>query len=129
MARPSKREEIAQAALRQFREYGFNATGVSDITAAAGAPKGSFYNHFTSKEECALEALSRYGDGLRFDILTTPGVPHWSDCGPISSSLPRTRSAAASPGDAWWATSGLRWPITARRSVPPCGPASTSGPS
>jgi TetR/AcrR family transcriptional regulator, transcriptional repressor for nem operon len=75
MARPSKREEIAQAALQQFHEHGFNATGISDITAAADAPKGSFYNHFASKEECALEALSRYGEGLRFDILTTPGRP------------------------------------------------------
>ena len=75
MARPSKREEIAQAALREFHERGFNATGISDITAAAGAPKGSFYNHFASKEECALEALSRYGQDQRFDILTNPGRP------------------------------------------------------
>ncbi|WP_063795967.1 TetR/AcrR family transcriptional regulator [Streptacidiphilus griseoplanus] len=75
MARASKREEIAEAALQQFHTHGFNATGISDITAAAGAPKGSFYNHFSSKEESALEALSRYGAGLRFDILTTPGRP------------------------------------------------------
>lgn len=40
MGRPSKREDIAQAALRQFHARGFNATGISDITAAAGAPKG-----------------------------------------------------------------------------------------
>jgi TetR/AcrR family transcriptional repressor of nem operon len=75
MARVSKREEIAEAALDQFRTHGFNATGISDITAAAGAPKGSFYNHFSSKEESALEALRRYGAGLRFDLLTTPGRP------------------------------------------------------
>jgi TetR/AcrR family transcriptional regulator, transcriptional repressor for nem operon len=75
MARPSKREEIAQAALQQFLTRGFNATGISDITAAAGAPKGSFYNHFSSKEESAVEALSRYAAGLRFGILTTPGRP------------------------------------------------------
>ena len=75
MARQSKREEIAQAALREFHERGFNATGISDITVAAGAPKGSFYNHFASKEECALEALARYAGGLRFDLLTTPGRP------------------------------------------------------
>ncbi|MPY30012.1 TetR family transcriptional regulator [Streptomyces adustus] len=75
MARASKREEIAQAALEQFRTRGFNATGISDITSAAGAPKGSFYNHFASKEESALEALSRYGAGLRFDLLDTPGKP------------------------------------------------------
>lgn len=75
MARPSKREQIAQAALREFHASGFNATGIGDITAAAGAPKGSFYNHFASKEECALEALSRYGDGLQFEMLTTQGRP------------------------------------------------------
>jgi TetR/AcrR family transcriptional regulator, transcriptional repressor for nem operon len=75
MARQSKREEIARAALREFHERGFNATGISDITVAAGAPKGSFYNHFASKEECALEALTRYADGLRFDLLTTSGRP------------------------------------------------------
>lgn len=75
MARASKREEIAQAALEQFRTRGFNATGISDITSAAGAPKGSFYNHFASKEESALEALSRYAAGLRFDMLDTPGRP------------------------------------------------------
>jgi len=45
------------------------------MVALAGAPKGSFYNHFASEEECALEALSRYGDGLRFDMLTAPGRP------------------------------------------------------
>ncbi|MGN5380882.1 TetR family transcriptional regulator C-terminal domain-containing protein [Streptomyces lasalocidi] len=75
MARASKREEIAQAALEQFRTRGFHATGISDITSAAGAPKGSFYNHFASKEESALEALSRYAAGLRFDLLDTPGRP------------------------------------------------------
>ncbi|MEV6994898.1 TetR family transcriptional regulator C-terminal domain-containing protein [Streptomyces sp. NPDC093228] len=75
MARASKREEIAQAALDQFHSHGFHATGINDITAAAGAPKGSFYNHFSSKEESALEALSRYADSLRFDILFTPGQP------------------------------------------------------
>jgi TetR/AcrR family transcriptional repressor of nem operon len=74
MGRPSKREEIAQAAFRQFHARGFNATGISDITQAAGVPKGSFYNHFSSKEESALEALSRYAATLRFDLLDEPGV-------------------------------------------------------
>lgn len=75
MGRASKREEIAQAALRQFHTRGFHATGINDITRAAGVPKGSFYNHFASKEESALEALDRYAATLRFDMLTTPGRP------------------------------------------------------
>jgi TetR/AcrR family transcriptional repressor of nem operon len=75
MARASKREEIAQAALQQFHSRGFHATGINDITAAAGVPKGSFYNHFSSKEESALEALDRFAVGLRVGLLTTPGRP------------------------------------------------------
>ncbi|MGW3917134.1 TetR family transcriptional regulator C-terminal domain-containing protein [Streptomyces sp. NPDC005070] len=75
MGRASKREEVAQAAFRQFHAQGFNATGISDIVKAAGVPKGSFYNHFSSKEESALEALSRYAASLRFEMLTAPGRP------------------------------------------------------
>lgn len=39
---------------------GFQASGVAEITAAAGVPKGSFYNHFVSKEAFGLEVLDRY---------------------------------------------------------------------
>ena len=39
---------------------GFNATGVQEITAAAGVPKGSFYNYFDSKEAFAVEVLGQY---------------------------------------------------------------------
>jgi TetR/AcrR family transcriptional repressor of nem operon len=56
------REEIVDAALEQFHTHGFNGAGVKDITDAAGVPKGSFYNHFDSKETLAVVALRRYGD-------------------------------------------------------------------
>lgn len=46
------------------RARGFTATGVADIAAAAKAPKGSFYNHFASKEAFAVEILDRYFEGL-----------------------------------------------------------------
>jgi TetR/AcrR family transcriptional regulator, transcriptional repressor for nem operon len=41
-------------------EQGFNGSGVADITAAAGVPKGSFYNYFDSKEEFAGQILEAY---------------------------------------------------------------------
>jgi len=40
---------------------GYNATGVLDITAAAGVPKGSFYHYFASKEALGAEVVDRYG--------------------------------------------------------------------
>jgi TetR/AcrR family transcriptional regulator, transcriptional repressor for nem operon len=63
MPRPSVKEEIVEAALKVLHQRGFNATGVQDITDAAGVPKGSFYNHFESKEALGLEALERYWQG------------------------------------------------------------------
>ena len=39
---------------------GYKGTGVRDIVAAAGAPQGSFTNHFRSKESFACEVLDRY---------------------------------------------------------------------
>src|SRR5204862_8188502 len=58
--RSSVREELLSAGLETLHRRGFNATSVQDITDAAGAPKGSFYNHFESKEALAAEAVRRY---------------------------------------------------------------------
>jgi TetR/AcrR family transcriptional repressor of nem operon len=75
MARQSMREEIVDAAIDQFHTYGFNAAGVKDITDAAGVPKGSFYNHFESKEALAVIALERYGSTRRLAELAETSVP------------------------------------------------------
>jgi TetR/AcrR family transcriptional regulator, transcriptional repressor for nem operon len=69
MPKPSVREKLVETALERFQEQGFNGCGVQDITDAAGVPKGSFYNHFKSKEALALEVLDRYRLNSRFDIL------------------------------------------------------------
>lgn len=60
MARHSVREQLIDAALQTIQLKGFNGCSVQDITQAAGAPKGSFYNHFESKEALALQALERF---------------------------------------------------------------------
>jgi AcrR family transcriptional regulator len=57
MARPSVKEQIVQAGLKILLDKGFNGVGVQEITETAGVPKGSFYNHFESKE--ARRGLSR----------------------------------------------------------------------
>lgn len=60
MARPSHRQALIDASLEVFQALGFNGSSVQDITDAAGVPKGSFYNHFASKEELLGEALVLY---------------------------------------------------------------------
>ena len=60
MPRGQNREKILAAGLRLFYQRGYHGAGIGEITAAAGVPKGSFYNYFQSKEDFAGEVLSHY---------------------------------------------------------------------
>lgn len=42
---------------------GYGATGLVELLEAAGVPKGSFYNHFDSKEAFGVELVRHYYDG------------------------------------------------------------------
>src|SRR5256712_12912958 len=65
MGRPSLRDDILRAGLRVMFRSGYRGASVRDICAAAGAPQGSFTNHFRSKEAFAVEVLNRYFDYLK----------------------------------------------------------------
>jgi TetR/AcrR family transcriptional regulator, transcriptional repressor for nem operon len=60
MPKANVREQLINAGLKTLLRKGFNGSGVQDIADAARVPKGSFYNHFESKEAFAAEALERY---------------------------------------------------------------------
>ena len=61
----SLREDILNAGLRVMFQAGYQGATVRDICAAAGAPHGSFTNHFRSKEAFAREVLDRYFANLQ----------------------------------------------------------------
>jgi len=76
LARHSVRNVIEEASTKLFTERGFTASSVKDITDAAGVPKGSFYNHFKSKEALAAEIVTAYGNGTTDrSILTNRNIP------------------------------------------------------
>src|SRR5712672_2955687 len=76
LPRPSTRNAILEAGMKLFNERGFSACSVQDITEVAGVPKGSFYNHFKSKEALAAEIVTAYGKGTTDrSVLTNPDVP------------------------------------------------------
>ncbi len=56
----STREHLLDVGVGLMHQNGYNATGLSDILKAADMPKGSFYHHFSSKEDFAAAALARY---------------------------------------------------------------------
>src|SRR5260370_7349729 len=65
MSKSSLREDILNAGLKVMFRSGYQTATVRDICAAAGAPKGSFTNHFRSKEAFAREVLDRYFAGTK----------------------------------------------------------------
>jgi len=58
--RPSVRDQLIESAVEVFHARGFNGCSVQDIVEAAGVPKGSFYNHFKSKEALGVEVVRAY---------------------------------------------------------------------
>ena len=55
MSKRSLREDILKAGLKVMFRSGYQGASVRDICVAAGAPHGSFTNHFRSKEAFARE--------------------------------------------------------------------------
>ncbi|WP_425802399.1 TetR/AcrR family transcriptional regulator [Desulfitobacterium sp. Sab5] len=63
-----KRQEILQAALRVFREKGFEPTTMQDIVIEAGISRGGLYSYFSSTEEIFLTLVKQFDD-LRLNAL------------------------------------------------------------
>ena len=59
------RERILDAALRLFRERGFDETTMRDIAAEAGVATGAAYYYFRSKEELVMAFYVRTADEAR----------------------------------------------------------------
>jgi TetR/AcrR family transcriptional repressor of nem operon len=71
----SVRAKILAAAVDRFHALGYTACGVQEIIQAAGVPKGSFYNHFKTKDSLAREVLDLYWNKLDIEILRINSTP------------------------------------------------------
>jgi TetR/AcrR family transcriptional regulator, transcriptional repressor for nem operon len=56
----STRDHLIDVGLEIMRKHGYGASGVQEILDAADVPKGSFYHHFSSKEEYTAAVVERY---------------------------------------------------------------------
>jgi TetR/AcrR family transcriptional repressor of nem operon len=54
------KRRLLDVGLATLLERGYNATGIQDLLVATSVPKGSFYHHFASKEDFALQVVDRY---------------------------------------------------------------------
>ena len=79
MAKRNTRAELIAAGMQLFASQGYNATGIDAVLKRTGAPKGSFYHHFGSKEEFGLAVIEEFAtrflarvDVFLADETTTP---------------------------------------------------------
>lgn len=59
-----QRRDLLRAAARLATRNGYAGTRVADIVAEAGLSKSTFYEHFSSKEECFVELYRHISTGL-----------------------------------------------------------------
>lgn len=70
----SSRASFIAATAQLLRRQGYAGTGLSEIVARSGAPKGSLYFHFPGgKEELALAAMGQSSEQLRVAIVAVMG--------------------------------------------------------
>lgn len=69
--------QLIAAGRELFSQHGYNATGIQQITDLAGVPKGSFYNHFDSKEAFAAAIIDQYAEqvGQTWDAMMSAAPP------------------------------------------------------
>jgi AcrR family transcriptional regulator len=71
----SSREAFIGATALLLRRRGYSATGLNEIVALSGAPKGSLYFHFPAgKQELAAAAMTRAGARLAAAIEAVLGA-------------------------------------------------------
>lgn len=82
--RHESKTRILDAALKVFREKGYTATRIEDICEAAGLTKGSFFHHFSTKEELAI-AAAEYWDEVTGALFA--GAPYHEPRDPLDRVL------------------------------------------
>jgi TetR/AcrR family transcriptional repressor of nem operon len=92
---PDVRRRLLEAGLDLVHARGFTASGVKDITDAAGVPKGSFYAYFPSKEDFGAAILEHYWSDIEARL-----VPILDGDGPALKRITRFFHALADEHEA-----------------------------
>ncbi len=56
----STKERLLETGMALLLERGYHDLGIQALLEETGTPRGSFYHHFRSKEDFALEVIDRY---------------------------------------------------------------------
>lgn len=64
----STKERLLDTGLNMLLRHGYNDLGIQVVLKETGVPKGSFYHHFASKEDFALQVIDRYMDEVHVGL-------------------------------------------------------------
>ncbi|UCH95487.1 MAG: TetR/AcrR family transcriptional regulator [Candidatus Aminicenantes bacterium] len=72
-----KKDQIVEAAIREFARKGFSKTTINDIANAAGIGKGTVYEYFSNKEEIVHETFRFFMHSMEpdFQAILISGIP------------------------------------------------------
>ncbi len=77
MANAAKHKaNLIRTAMRLFRRQGYASSGLQQILAESGAPKGSLYHYFPSGKEALGEAAVNMAGGMIREMLTDLATRH-----------------------------------------------------
>ncbi len=73
------KDTLVHTAMRLFREQGYASTGLQQVLAQSGAPKGSLYHYFPGGKESLGEAAVTLAGGLIAEMLANLATKHRED--------------------------------------------------
>lgn len=85
--REARREQILEAALQVFAVQGYHGASITDLVAAAGVARGTFYLYFDSKDAVFRELLDELLAHLRANVV---GIDVSADAPPFEAQLEAT---------------------------------------
>lgn len=73
---PRHKQNLVRTAMRLFRRQGYASTGLQQIVAESGAPRGSLYHYFPSGKEALGEAAIEMAGGMIRQMLSELAARH-----------------------------------------------------
>jgi AcrR family transcriptional regulator len=75
--RSSQRERLMRAIVECIAHHGFEATTVPMVVAVARVSSNAFYEHFSDKTDCFLQACDEVAGELLSELVTLVSEPDW----------------------------------------------------
>lgn len=92
------KDALLTAGLSMLLQRGYNDLGVQALLDATGTPKGSFYHHFDSKQDFALQVVDRYMEEVHAGLDACLGAPGLSPLQRVRGFFEATRDSYGQDG-------------------------------